>query len=286
MNKQQLKVHIRPLRPLKTALKPGGRLKAPVRCVLFDIYGTLFISASGDISLARKDAPPREAIADLLAKFNVHQTPEELMGALHAAIEFRHAELRKQGVDFPEVEIDRIWAQVLKFSDMEVVRQFALEFELIVNPVFPMPHLEQMLADCRARQLVMGIISNAQFYTPSLFILFFSLSPEQVGFNKDLVFYSYEYGRAKPSPNLFSMAAKKLLAKDIAPAEVVYLGNDMRNDIWPAHSAGFQTALFAGDRRSLRLRRDEPRCRDLTPDLVITDLNQLIAAIDQAARVK
>jgi hypothetical protein len=36
------------------------------------------------------------------------------------------------------------------------------------------------------------------------------------------------------------------------------------------------TALFAGDRRSLRLRKDDPSCRLLTPDLVITDLGQLI----------
>jgi len=34
--------------------------------------------------------------------------------------------------------------------------------------------------------------------------------------------------------------------------------------------------LFAGDARSLRLRRDDSRCRRLKPNLVITDLLQLL----------
>jgi len=50
----------------------------------------------------------------------------------------------------------------------------------------------------------------------------------------------------------------------------------MLNDIYPAQKVGFQTALFAGDKRSLRLRNDDPRCKNLKPDLVITDLIQLL----------
>ena len=51
----------------------------------------------------------------------------------------------------------------------------------------------------------------------------------------------------------------------------------MRNDILPAACAGFKTALFAGDRRSLRLRASDARCAKLSPDLIVTDLRQLIA---------
>ena len=67
----------------------------------------------------------------------------------------------------------------------------------------------------------------------------------------------------------------ELKAKGIQPVSVLYLGNDMLNDIYPARTVGFQTALFAGDRRSLRLRKDDPRCAALSPDLVVTDLGQL-----------
>ena len=41
---------------------------------------------------------------------------------------------------------------------------------------------------------------------------------------------------------------------------------------------GFKTALFAGDGRSLRPRESDDRCRGLSPDLIVTDLRQLIAA--------
>jgi putative hydrolase of the HAD superfamily len=71
------------------------------------------------------------------------------------------------------------------------------------------------------------------------------------------------------------MAAEKLHLKGIQPAAVLFVGNDMLNDIYPASAIGFQTALFAGDRRSLRLRTDDPRCADLSPELVLTDLGQL-----------
>jgi putative hydrolase of the HAD superfamily len=66
----------------------------------------------------------------------------------------------------------------------------------------------------------------------------------------------------------------------IPAASVLYVGNDMRNDIVPAASVGFNTALFAGDQRSLRLRESDADCRNVTPDVIVTDLRQLIVGID------
>ena len=53
----------------------------------------------------------------------------------------------------------------------------------------------------------------------------------------------------------------------------------MLNDIWGAARHQFQTVLFAGDRRSLRKRDGDPRVGDCRPDLVLTDLSQLIECI-------
>jgi putative hydrolase of the HAD superfamily len=88
--------------------------------------------------------------------------------------------------------------------------------------------------------------------------------------------FSYRFGCAKPSTYLFQLAAEKLQNIEISVHDALYLGNDMLNDIYPAKKAGFQTALFAGDARSLRLREDDPRCRNLSPDIIITDLKQLL----------
>lgn len=138
-----------------------------------------------------------------------------------------------------------------------------------------MPYLKQMLQECRKLKLSMGIISNAQFFTPYLFDWFLGSNLEDLGFDPDITLFSYQLNRAKPSLNLFQLAAERLKQEGIPAHTALYLGNDMLNDIYPAHRIGFQTALFAGDARSLRLRKDHPRCKNLSPDLVITRLDQV-----------
>ncbi|MCL1812348.1 MAG: hypothetical protein FWG29_02365, partial [Treponema sp.] len=59
----------------------------------------------------------------------------------------------------------------------------------------------------------------------------------------------------------------------------LYIGNDMKNDITGAAGEGFTTALFAGDRRSLRLREDDPACAGKRPDMVLRDLQTLEKAL-------
>jgi len=268
--------YIRPLTPHSTSLRQSGDLKAKVKCVLFDVYGTLFISGSGDISIAKRESQQVDKLKNLLLQFRIDQTPQAILKTFFEAIDQQHQKQRAEGIDFPEVEIDQIWKQVLKIHDLNTIRAFALEFELIVNPVYPMPHLEKMLTSCRKSNILMGIISNAQFYTPYLFRWFLDSDPQDLGFHPDLMFFSYKFGYAKPSNYLFRMAAAKLEQMDIPASAVLYVGNDMLNDTYPAKQAGFQTALFAGDARSLRLRKNDSRCSNLSADIVITDLEQLL----------
>lgn len=75
---------------------------------------------------------------------------------------------------------------------------------------------------------------------------------------------------------MFQLAVKQLDKWSISPGSTLYVGNDMLNDIHPAKSVGFQTALFAGDKRSLRIRREHPLCKNISPDLILTDLKQLL----------
>jgi len=142
--------------------------------------------------------------------------------------------------------------------------------------VYPMPNLETMLSVCQDSNVLMGIISNAQFYTPYLFNWFLGSPPEDLGFHPDLILYSYKFGYAKPSTFMFQVAAERLKHMDISVRSALYIGNDMLNDMYPAKKAGFKTGLFAGDARSLRLRENDPKCKDLSVDLVITDLIQLL----------
>jgi putative hydrolase of the HAD superfamily len=276
VNKQLVSEYITPLQPIRPAISPGGTLGVPVRAVVFDIYGTLFISASGENTMTQLAPSRRPFLHRLLIRYGLPSGIEQLLNDLQREINRQHDSSRQQGIAYPEVDMLQIWRQVLPLEDPEDIRRFGLEFEFIVNPVYPMPHLARFLTDCARRVSRMGIISNAQFYTPYLFEWLLGADLDQLGFDPELVLLSYRLGLAKPSPELFRQTADQLARSGIDPAEAVYVGNDMRKDIDPASDCGFQTALFAGDRRSLRLHRDAPRCSRREPDLIITELDQLL----------
>lgn len=277
----RLKNYLPPLLPIPTRLRPKGSVSTKLACMLFDIYGTLFISGSGDIGTAKQNSPNVGKLKTLLADYGLDEPPQHILDRLFNAIEKEHAKRKNEGIDYPEVDIAQIWQRVLDIAPMQAVADFALEFEVITNPVYPMPHLAELLSACRNRGIHMGIISNAQFYTPLLFKWFLNADLYNLGFDPNLVFLSYQHGCAKPSPTLFQRAVAQLDKMGIETSSVLYLGNDMLNDILPADRAGFQTALFAGDTRSLRLRKDDPRCEGLAADMVITDLIQLVELLDQ-----
>jgi len=257
-------------------MKPGGRLRNPVRCILFDIYGTLFVSGAGDIGMARRTHSGKDHLQALIDRYNIPMSPDHLRHGFFAAVEATHEKMKRQGIDVPEVAYETIWASILPGMDPEGVREFAIAYELIVNPVYPMPNLERLLAGCRGRHLPLGIISNAQFFTPLLFKWFLGGLPESIGFDPHLLFYSYRYGAAKPSPILFKAAVSALKEQGIDVSEVLYVGNDKLNDVYAGDQAGFQTALFAGDARSLRLRKDHALSSTISPDLIVTDLSQIL----------
>jgi putative hydrolase of the HAD superfamily len=275
---------LRPLSPQPTGLTPRGKLDQPVKAILFDIYGTLFISAAGDIRRSLGAVADAPALQQLLNRYAIQQRPADLVERLEAAIAQDHRQRRKQGADHPEVDIEQIWADVLAWDDPTLLRHFAATFERLVNPVWPMPHLKELIQGCRRRHLVMGLVSNAQFYTSELFRRFLKSDPAELGFSPPLCIYSYQHGRAKPSPYLFQLAHTRLRRMGLQPRQVLFVGNDMRNDILPAHQVGFATALFAGDKRSLRLRSSDPQCRALSPNLLLTDLFQLMEHLNLTSR--
>jgi len=82
-----MQAHLRPLLPLPTRLKPDGHLRRPVRAVLYDIYGTLLISSSGDIGVSRRQTVRGTALEDLLERFRIRMPADQLIARLHHAIE-------------------------------------------------------------------------------------------------------------------------------------------------------------------------------------------------------
>ncbi len=271
-----IRSYSRPMTPIATPLQPKGSPTHSVKAVLFDVYGTLFISKAGDIGGARSEASLRLSEIDNLCKrFELSYSAEGLVERFFDSIEAEKLRLSESGIDYPEVVIEDIWERVTGIKDRRRIREIALEFELIVNPVYPMPGLGEVLSTLKRRGVLMGIISNAQFYTPYLFSSYLGMALDEIGFSRDLIFFSYELGYVKPSIRSFSLAAERLLDRGVEAKNTLYVGNDMLKDVYPAKAVGFQAALFAGDARSLKLREEDERFRSVEPDIIINDLKQL-----------
>ncbi len=286
-----------PLNPVPVEITAEPTTIPGIKAVLFDIYGTLFISESGDISLADSDIKRRiriqaaeSALSESGFELRGSSGGERALDAFLREIELEHARLKAAGVDFPEVEIRDIWRKVILQLKKDAVISgkadeaafsiTALRFELATNRIWPMPGAESLLTVIGKRGIPAGIVSNAQFYTPLTFQALFSKTEEELGFDTNLIAYSYMLHRAKPSPEIFRPLLEKLEKKrGIGADQVLYIGNDMRNDVYTARLCGCKTVLFAGDRRSLRLRTDDPNCFDLKPDAVVTSLDRIPALL-------
>lgn len=276
-----------PLEPEPTGESPVLTRLEGVRAVLFDVYGTLFISGSGEVGTTGETVC-QEAFSQAFESLGMRlEAPAgEGVQLYFQAIENSHAESRRHGIEHPEVDVIGIWREVVarlsgsagsapaSWTD-ERLERLAIEYECRANPVWPMPGLRECLAALARRGLSLGIVSNAQFYTPLLFAALLGATPEQLGFDPTLEHYSYQYGQAKPGLTLHRRAADSLAQHEIKPSEALYVGNDMLNDIYPAGRLGFRTALFAGDARSLRRREGDPRVDGVMVDLVLTSLAQL-----------
>ena len=266
------------LSPIKTDIQEEGKINNTIKSVIFDIYGTLFVSGTGDISITANNSNT-EKLKKVLIKYKINKEATKVYEDYISSIKMEHEKLKARGIDFPEVKIDRIWRSILGINILKA-RKIAVEFESLVNPVWPMPYAFELINWLSSKRIALGIISNAQFYTPLLFEAFMGKSLSKLGFNKKLIFFSYMYQYAKPSKKLFLLADKKLKRYGIKSEDAVYIGNDMLNDIKPAHEIGFKTVLFAGDRRSLRLRENDEDCRDIKPDLIVTSLKSLMNKIN------
>lgn len=278
-----------PLEPIPTDLPAELKPLPEIRAVLFDIYGTLLVSGSGDVGTAMEMTKGDALEAAWEASGIQCKVPaEEMIARFYEVIQDDHKIATKRGTSYPEVVIEEIWEKVfdtpMRLGQVELpcdfdMKLFAWEFESRVNPVWPMPGLREVIRTLKEQQYTLGIISNAQYFTPKIVETFLDSTLEENGFKPENCFFSYEHRVAKPGTDLYVAAAESLADQQIEARHTLYVGNDMLNDIQPASQIGMKTALFAGDRRSLRLRKDDARMLPIHPDVTLTRLSDILACL-------
>lgn len=303
--RQQVQSSLIPIQPIPTGVKASFYPLEDIRGILFDLYGTLLISAAGEISCA-EDLPdegpaqsPKPDRTEAAAKRILNTLPPTILSGLPIDFdlfsEISTAVTRQKSIiqktkpeiEYSEVDIVTLWHDIFARNlegDLSLsitpfmLARFILEYELQTNPVQLMPGALELLYSLQSRNFIMGIISNAQFYTSIILESLLDITHiSQIGFNPSLCFWSYRQGVAKPEKSIFSSAVESLRQYNLLPSQILYLGNDMLNDIWGASRAGFATALFVGDQRSLRLQKNIPEVSTVHPNLFITELRQIKA---------
>lgn len=282
-----------PLAPKPTGVRPKIRHLAGIKAVLFDVYGTLLISGAGDISYGAEANKTREFMAAAQAvgwDVDNSKTAALFVASWRQNIRAHRHSLKQDGIAWPEINIEQVWNETLTTwrqkhpcghrLGLNRIRRLIIEYECRINPVWPMPGLSGVLPRLKAIGLILGIVSNAQFFTPLNLAAFPETGWTKGLFDQTLCAWSYRWKEAKPSSRMLESVLYRLSRyHGITPSETLVVGNDMLNDILPANRLGCQTALFAGDARSLRLRSEKPECSTVTPSLILTRMAQLPKAV-------
>jgi putative hydrolase of the HAD superfamily len=294
-----IKIASEPMMASSAAPSPDLSCGKDIKAVIFDIYGTLVVSASGDINEYEFST---ESLKKSLTDAGIHVREEyegnergTLLGLMNEYVRTIHAQLERHkadGIKFPEIIVEEIWEAVIcnnkslfkQFKSAPDFKRLAFVFEVLSNRIYPMPRAMETIAQLHKEKIPLGIISNAQFYTPIIMNYFFSdkvSRGEEIDcFDPDLVIFSYKKKRSKPDSSLFEIAARNLRRKySIAPENALFVGNDMYKDIYPAKNFGFSTAFFAGDKRSCRFRKDMDETKGIKPDYILTELRQILEIV-------
>jgi putative hydrolase of the HAD superfamily len=210
--------------------------------VLFDAAETLF-TTRGSVG---------EIYGRVARDFGCTATPEEIQIAF--ARQFRHSgPLTKHGEK-------AWWRDVVRrvFGEVGMIRDFNRFFEQVYDQFrdsrgwMLFPETRNVLSDLKGRGLRLGIISNfdSRLYTVlrDLDILSFF----------DAITISSETGYAKPDPEIFSAACRRL---DLAPDRILLVGDSLRDDVLAALGAGLHAVLI--DREGRHTSADVPKIRSL-----------------------
>lgn len=275
--------------PQETREVPKMKKNGSIKAIFFDIYGTLLISASGDIDqteFSLRNLKKAFIEGGYRLKMQNDAAWSHMAHEYKAILNRQLADNKSATKPYPEIDIRQVWqalatfgqkANYLDITESTDPDKAIIAYEILSNKVFPMPGMQDILSFFQSTGLPMGIVSNAQFYTIHLMNYFLGNKPNAKridGFDPDLCIFSFEEGIGKPDSFLYHKLARKLMQKySIGAQESIFIGNDMEKDVAAAGKAGFQTALFAGDLRSLRWRRET--IKNLQPDCLVTNLTQL-----------
>ena len=275
---------------------------AGVRAVTWNIYGTLLRISDGELLLQvpqtlRMQIALEKTIEEFKMWGSMYRKPGAPWEAMHQQygrflVERRMVGTRQKG-DVPEVNLAEIWRKLvaqLEQKEYEYDRGFygdedelsiriAYFFHASLQGVEAAPNALDALTSVSDAGLTQALLADAQPFTlvQTLRALRTQGTPEMPGglFAADCSVLSCHEGIRKPSGSLYQTCPERLAEHGIEPGEVLHVSNRLRDDLAPAKQAGMRTALYAGDKLSLKATKADVLDPALKPDRLLTDLGQI-----------
>lgn len=282
--------------------EPSVKPLPGIKAVTWNVYGTLLRISDGELlQLIPQQLRMQVALEKTIHEFNMWQSmsrkpgaPWEYMLAQYKDVleEMRLTTPARKG-DVGQVDSARLWRKLISrleqkdyqydgdfYGDAdEYAEKVAYFFQACLQGVAAMEKASAVLTAIADAGFAQGLLSDGQAFTLVQLLRALQsqskLSSNGRLFTPGCVVLSYDVGVCKPSRTLFEAAADAFRRISLEPREVLYVSNVLKDDLVIAKQFGFRTALFAGDKNSLKASAEELVNRDLRPDRLLTELTQI-----------
>jgi len=294
------------IKPAKA--RPAVRKLPEVQVITFSIYGTLVAIAGGDLMLVHpNDFIMETALDKTIQEFKMWQSmsrkpgrPSEQMARTYKQIcDDLRVQLGSRGERYPELRCELIWERIVGrlvkndyswdegfYGPVEsFCQKIAYFFHSNLQGIGPQPNALAALRALRKKGLKLGLLAHGQCFSrlQLLRCLRQQGKLQVLGelFDLDFQVLSCECGARKPSERIYRAMVQRLGQCGLVPKNVLHVGPHIDHDVAGPKRFGFRTALYAGDKAALvasAAKLKEPVTR---PELLITDLKQLVDAVGQ-----
>lgn len=275
---------------------------AGMRGVAWEVYGTLLRIADGELLFQHPQAIRMEVALDkTLQEFKFWNSmsrkpgpPWEQLQSLYlrAYDELRLAGSGRKG-DLTEVDAAKLWRRVLSkleldkfeydeslYGDLDqLAEKIAYFFHASLQGTEPSAGLLATLQTIAEAGFVQGALADGQVFTATQLLRGClsqgRLPPAGQLLDERVGTWSYAEGVRKPSKSLYQRAAERFQQRGLEPGQVLVVSSRLRDDLAVAKSVGFRTALFAGDKLSLKATLSDLQDPAVKPDRLLTELSQL-----------
>lgn len=290
----------------RTKSKPHLKKLPMVKAVTWNVYGTLLSISGGEFVREH----PQKFIMDLALEKTIQEfkmwkamsrkpgQPSEYMRVMLQNVVDDMSLQVERGERHPEIPVERVWAGIIrKLLQNEYVidagmygtlEEYSVKIAYFFHRSLQGVGAQQDAADTiqwiKDHHYWQGLLADGQCFTglqlrrcieqqnPQCQVDYCIPSSHRV--------LSHAMRGKKPSERLFKEMIARLRANGIEPEQTLHISNDLPNDLAPARRLGFQTCLYTGDSKSLKVSPELVADRHLRPVVMVTHLSQVIEMLE------